>query len=94
MWRASLAALARRAARSGIHHRRRRVRECSQMGKRPLTNTGGIADHVGTRLPRGSRARIDELVKDSGLTRGEFMRKAILDAIENAEQREVETKAS
>jgi hypothetical protein len=94
MWRASLAALARRVARPGIHHCRRRARECSQMGKRPLTNTGGIADHVGTRLPRGSRARIDALVRDSGLTRGEFMRTAILNAIEDAERREVDAKAS
>jgi len=64
------------------------------MARRPLTETGGIADQVGTRLPRGSRARLDALVKDLGLTPGEFMRKAILDAIEDAERREVDAKAS
>ncbi len=63
------------------------------MAQKPLTASGGEADVIATRLPRGSRARLDALVERRGLTPGEFMRAAVLAAIEDAE-REVDAKAS
>ncbi len=64
------------------------------MAQKPLTASGGEADVIATRLPRGSRARLDKLVKRRGQTTGECVRAAVLDAIEGAEQREVDAKAS
>ncbi len=64
------------------------------MGKKSLSPDGSRSDTVATRLPRADRARLDALLKRRGQTHGEFMRAAVLAAIEDAEQREVNAKAS
>lgn len=64
------------------------------MTQKALTPSGGEADVIATRLPRGSRARLDKLVKHQGQTTGGFLRDVIIAAMEDAEKREVDAQAS
>ncbi len=64
------------------------------MGKKALSPDGSRSDTIATRLPRADRARLDALVQRRGQTHGEFIRAAVLEALEDAEQREVDAKAS
>ncbi len=64
------------------------------MAKKPLSPEGGRAPTVATKLPHVDRARLDAVVKRRGQTPGAFMRDAVLEAIRNAENEEVDAKAS
>lgn len=64
------------------------------MAQRALTPEGGKGDHVGTRLPRGERDRVDGLARRRGLTRAEFVRAVLLDAVAADEPQEVAAQAS
>jgi predicted DNA-binding protein len=64
------------------------------MGKRPLSPDGSRSDTIATRLPRVDRARLDALLERRGQTHGQFIRDAVLTALADAEQREVDAKAS
>ncbi len=64
------------------------------MAQKPLVEGGDGTKTVATRLPLGDRARLDALVERQGRSSAEFVRAAILDALEAAEQREVSAKAS
>lgn len=56
-----------------------------RMSQKPLSEAGGEAYSVVTRFPHEQVAKIIEQANAAGLTRSEFIRRAVADAIAEAE---------
>jgi hypothetical protein len=56
----------------------------SRMAQKPLSEDGGEAYSVVTRFPREQVARVMELATAAGMTRSEFIRQAVADAVGDA----------
>jgi hypothetical protein len=65
-----------------IRARPSRARERYPMGTKPISPDGGRGDFIAARMPRGTEADIDELARNKGLTRSQYVRLTLLAQIE------------
>jgi len=56
------------------------------MAQKPLTEGGGEAAFVAARFPHDQAGRLQELADAAGMTKSEFVRQAVADAIERIER--------
>ncbi len=62
--------------------------------QKPISPEGGESERLTIRLPRGCEARIDEVARQRGVTRSEYVRTALLALLDAEAPQEVTTQAS
>ena len=56
------------------------------MAQRALSEAGGKAQIVAARFPHEQLSRVLELASEAGMSRSQFVRQAVADAVERAEK--------